>query len=72
MNHANQTIDISVLPVKVREELIDFYHFLVEKYGSYKAEEAGSVDSKLPEEFYKPIRVKRYLHFDREEIYRDV
>jgi diguanylate cyclase (GGDEF)-like protein len=28
--------------------------------------------SKLPEGFYKPIKVKKYLKFDREEIYRDI
>ena len=27
---------------------------------------------KLPEEFYKPIKVREYREFNREEIYRDV
>jgi hypothetical protein len=52
--------------------LVDFYQFLVEKYTQKKQEKELSDSSGLPDEFYKPIKVKKYLKFDRQEIYQDV
>lgn len=67
MEYASQEIDMSILPGKVQEELIDFYQFLVEKYGKDKNDESIFKHSRLPEEFYKPIRVASYHHFNRNE-----
>jgi DNA-binding NtrC family response regulator len=37
-----------------------------------KQQEDMTASAKLPGIFYKPIKVKRYLKFDREELHRDV
>ena len=71
MKEVNQ-IDMSALPERVQNELFDFYQFLVEKYGRKKGKEIETVSSGLPDEFYKPIKVKQYLNFSRDEIYQDV
>ncbi|MFC2155300.1 hypothetical protein ACFLRB_02260 [Acidobacteriota bacterium] len=65
MNVANQKIDMSVLPENVQKELFDFYHYLVEKYGNIKEGIDNSNTSKLPGEFYNPLKVKKYHHFNK-------
>jgi hypothetical protein len=71
MNEMSQ-IDMSVLPERVQGELIDFYQFLVEKYGRKNKKVNQMISSRLPDEFYKPINVKQYWKFSRDEIYQDV
>jgi hypothetical protein len=43
-----------------------------EKEKEIKKQEDTSESSRLPEGFYKPIKVKKYLEFNREEIYSDI
>ena len=50
-------LDLEILPDEARKQIIDFYEFLLRKY-SYKQRKDKS---KLPEEFYKPIRKEKYL-----------
>jgi hypothetical protein len=71
MNEMSQ-IDMSVLPERVQGELIDFYHFLVEKYGRKNKKVNQMISSRLPDEFHKPIKVRQYVKFSRDEIYQDV
>jgi hypothetical protein len=63
-------IDLSLLPEVARQEVFDYYLFLVHRYG--RMQNKGRVTKKkLPAEFYKPIAVKEYLGVTREEIYND-
>lgn len=57
-------LDISVLSEQAQQELMDFYHFLLERYGKKQ-----QTLKKLPETFYHPVKTERYHRFDREEIY---
>jgi len=61
-------LDLEILPDEARKQIIDFYEFLLRKYG-YKQRKDKS---KLPEEFYKPIRKEKYLSVKREEIYKNI
>ncbi|NIM13475.1 MAG: hypothetical protein GTO45_15285 [Candidatus Aminicenantes bacterium] len=72
MDNLSDNLDISIFSPDVKRQLVDFYQFLVEKYVQKKQEKELSDSSGLPDEFYKPIKVKKYLKFDREEIYQDV
>ena len=72
MHDVLEKIDMSILPEEVRRELVDFYLFLVEKYGKKEKVNDELISSKLPETFYKPIKVKKYSRFNREEIYQHV
>lgn len=72
MNNLGEKLDLSIFPEEVKNQLIDFYLFLVERYVQNKQEENRLISSKLPEEFYNPIKVDKYLEFNREEIYQDV
>ncbi len=59
-----KTIDLEVLPDDAKRELIDFYEYLVKKYGKKKR-----VD-KLMEIFHKyKIELPKDYKFDREEIH---
>ncbi len=59
-----KTIDLEVLPDDAKRELIDFYEYLVRKYGKKKR-----VD-KLMEIFNKyNIKLPKDYKFDREEIH---
>lgn len=67
-------IDFSLLHEKELEELMLFYKYLL-----YKTEQSPEIQqnnnkkkqSKLPETFYSPIKVKTYQKFYRDEIYTD-
>ncbi|MBF0377360.1 MAG: hypothetical protein HQK72_07735 [Desulfamplus sp.] len=63
-------IDLSLLPENARQEVFDFYEFIVQRYRSIQNNTQVS-KKKLPDEFYKPIAVKEYLTVAREEIYND-
>ena len=72
MDNVSEKLDISVLPEEVKNQLIDYYQFLLGKYVQSKQSENLSISSRLPDEFYNPIKVDKYLEFNREEIYQDV
>lgn len=72
MDNLSEKLDISIFPEEVKNQLNDYYQFLVGKYVQGKQNENPSASSKLPEEFYNPIKVNKYLEFNREEIYQDV
>ncbi len=55
-----KTIDLEVLPDDAKRELIDFYEYLVRKYGKKKRVDIQGI---LP----KPI--KKFTPLKREEIY---
>ena len=59
-----QYLDLSPLSVQARQELVDFYHYLLERYGTQ-----DHLPKPLPEIFYKPVKIRAYQKFDREEIY---
>nr|WP_163329296.1 DUF2281 domain-containing protein [Desulfurobacterium thermolithotrophum] len=63
MEQTLEKIDLELLPEEARKELIDFYEFLLNKYGVKKRRN-------LPKGFYSPIKVKSYIQIaKREEIY---
>jgi hypothetical protein len=72
MDDLSEKLDISIFPEEIKNQLLDYYQFLVGKYVQGKQNENPSFSSKLPEEFYNPIKVDKYLEFTREEIYQDV
>jgi hypothetical protein len=43
-----------------------------EKEKEIKKQEDKATVSRLPEGFYNPIKVKKYLEFNREEIYNEM
>ena len=71
MDNLNEKLDISIFPEEIKNQLLDYYQFLVGKYVHDKQNQNPSVSSKLPGAFYNPIKVDKYLEFNREEIYRD-
>ncbi len=71
MARVSENLDMSFFPEEAKRQLTDFYLFLAQKYGRKKYRKNPVVSSKLPLEFYRPIKVERYTEFDREEIYRD-
>jgi hypothetical protein len=72
MDDLSEKLDISIFPEEIQNQLLDYYQFLVGKYVQSKQNVNPSGASKLPEEFYHPIKVDKYLEFNREEIYQDV
>ncbi len=68
MDKVIDEIDLTVLPADARKEIMDLYLFLKKKYSV----SAKKKDVKLPDEFFKPIIVKKYLKINREEIYQNV
>ncbi len=68
----NSIIDLSKLSDKDIESLKNFYDFLIHrKKEDVKKNEtkAGFGVGKLPDSFYNPIKVEKFLAFEREEIY---
>ncbi len=64
--------DLSVLPKKAQDELIDFYHFLVERY-SHKKEEKnkkGTTRAEKIDFFFNQYDINlKGFSFNRNEIY---
>ncbi|HLC16142.1 MAG TPA: hypothetical protein VJL89_07945 [Thermodesulfovibrionia bacterium] len=60
-------LDLMRLSEGDRKELMDFYEFLLKK-NRYKEKRDKS---KLPDEFYQPVKRERYLAIKREEIYNN-
>lgn len=62
-----QKIDLESLNDDARRVLMDFYIFLKKKYGTKEPRV-----KKLPNIFYSPIKVKKYIKVGRDEIYSDI
>jgi hypothetical protein len=61
--HIN-SLDLSILSDQAQGELVDFYYFLLERYGRQQPSPRS-----LPPIFYQPIKTRRYHPFKREDIY---
>jgi hypothetical protein len=64
-------IDIQILPKKAQNELIDYYHFLVERY-VVKKEKSSKTTTKISHvnSFFDQFSLEmKDLNFNREEIY---
>ena len=57
-------LDLSQLTEQAKQELVDFYQFLLERYGV-----KPQPPKTLPDIFYQPVKTRVYQPFDREEIY---
>ena len=72
MQASIQSIDISILAPKEREELFAFYKYLLFKTKQISSENSLKQKTvKLPQTFYSPLKVNAYQKFDRDEIYSD-
>ena len=63
--------DLSLLKDKEVKELMSFYNYLLFKSGQNIEQIQKKQIKKLPETFYKPIKVEAFTKFDRDEIYAD-
>lgn len=59
-------LGLSLLSEQAKQELLDFYQFLLDRYGAKQSDAA-----RLPASFYHPMKVAAYHYFDREEIYNE-
>lgn len=65
-------IDIHILPQKARNELIDFYQFLVERYATAKSKKQAPIDnpSKQVNSFFDQYNIDLDgFNFNRSELY---
>ena len=63
-----ERIDLSLLPEEARRELIDFYEFLLEKYGTKKRK--GNIEDIEETLLINKIQIDtRNWKFNREEVY---
>ncbi len=60
----NNKIDLNHLPDHVKQELIDYYTFLIKRHG---IKQTGK--RKLSETFHNPLKVNEYIKFKRDDIY---
>ncbi len=58
-------IDLSVLSEEARKELVDFYQFLVGKYGRARTKKAKRFQNLVE----RPLRVKSIVIPPREQLY---
>jgi len=65
METTNQEIDLSILSGEAKRELIDFYFFLVDKYGRTKAKKAKKFEKLI----LNPLRVEKIIIPPREQLY---
>lgn len=61
----SQEINLSILTEEARKELVDFYLFLVEKYGKTQVKKA----KKFKKMISNPLRVKSLVIPSREQLY---
>lgn len=59
-----QYLDLSPLSIQARQELLSFYHYLLEHY-----QKQHQANKSLPEIFYNPIKTQPYQKFNRDDIY---
>jgi hypothetical protein len=65
-------IDINILPLKARNELIDFYQFLVERYASGKSKKQATTisTSNQVDSFFDHYNIDLSdFSFNREDLY---
>jgi len=62
----NQKIDIDILPEEARKELIDFYEYLMNKYGC-SLQKGMHGNMRVSDILPKPV--KKFRPLKREEIY---
>jgi hypothetical protein len=65
-------IDLSVLPKEAQNELYDFYHFLVERYGKKDLNQSKKAKAKSSEidAFFDSYNINlKGFSFNRDEIY---
>jgi hypothetical protein len=60
-----QEIDLSVLSAEARKELVDFYQFLVSKYGRSRSKKAKRFQNLIEH----PLRVKKIIIPAREQLH---
>ncbi len=65
MDVSKQDIDLSILPEAARKELVDFYQFLVQKYGTKKQHKSNRFDKFLS----NPIKVNKINIPSRDELH---
>ena len=65
MATVKQEIDLSVLSEESRKELVDFYQFLVGRYGRRKARKVRRFQNLIE----RPLRVKSIIIPLREQLY---
>jgi hypothetical protein len=57
-------LDVSQLTEQAKQELVDFYQFLLERYGVNQRS-----PKTLPDIFYHPVKTRTYQQFNRDAIY---
>jgi len=60
-----QEIDLSILSEEARKEIVDFYQFLVGKYGRARAKKAKRFQNLVE----RPLRVKNIVIPPREQLH---
>ena len=63
-NTHTEYLDLSLLSKQAKQELLDFYQFLLGRYGMQ-----GQSRTSLPSIFYQPVKTRIYHPFDRNAIY---
>ena len=61
----SQEINLSILTEEARKELVDFYLFLVEKYGKTQVKKVKKFEKMIS----NPLRVKNLVIPSREQLY---
>jgi len=69
MSKLASRIDLSILPDNAVKLLIDFYDFLVERYGKNKSESKSIGDKEFDKFISESIEVEEIVIPSREEIY---
>jgi hypothetical protein len=69
MSKLASRIDLSILPDNAGKLLMDFYDFLVEKYGKNKSKNKSAIDKEFDKFISESIEVEEIVIPSREEIY---
>jgi len=69
MSKLASRIDLSILPDNAGKLLMDFYDFLVEKYGKNKSKNKSAIDKEFDKFISESIQVEEIVIPSREEIH---
>ena len=69
MSKLASRIDLSILPDNAGKLLMDFYDFLVEKYGENKSKNKSAIDKEFDKFISESIQVEEIVIPSREEIH---
>jgi hypothetical protein len=69
MSKLASRIDLSILPDNAGKLLMDFYDFLVEKYGKNKSKNKSAIDKEFDKFISESIEVEEIVIPTREEIH---